>query len=177
MAPCPNIGRPISFESVAHTVLSVGINMKGGFASPILERIKMNIALNESDLGDSAEWGDYPDSCSTTKCCESGKNCMDFTAWPHPERDGIIWYLRSHRSEVEEQSLGDEGVENGGVGAREFAADNRFLRLERGTGSMNEGALDFGIRSMLVSVATSLSRGALPFKISFSLSGSSSKST
>ena len=102
---------------------------------------------------------------------------MDFTAWPKPERDGIIWYLRSHTSEVEEHSLGDEGVENGGVGAREFVADNRFLRLERGTGSMNEGVLDFGIRSVLMSVATSFSRGALPFKISFSLSGSSSKST
>jgi hypothetical protein len=78
--------------------------------------------------------------------------------------------------ELGKHSLGEGGAEGGGVGVREFVAEKRFLRLERGVGSITEGALDFDTRSVVVSV-TDLSRGILPFKISFSLSGSSSKST
>lgn len=63
------------------------------------------------------------------------------------------------------------------MGARELVAANRFLRLERETGSTTEGALDFNTRCGLLSVVVDFSRGVLPFKISLSLSGSSSKST
>ena len=61
MAPCPNVRRPISFK-FAHAVLGVSVDQKGGFAGSILERINMNITLDESDLEDDAERGNYPDS-------------------------------------------------------------------------------------------------------------------
>jgi len=81
--------------------------------------------------------------------------------------------------------LGEAGAENdGGVGAREFVADNKDLgaplfRLEAGTASAIEDGTDLGVLSLSepVSDGDGLSRGFLPLSMSFSLSGSSSKST
>lgn len=79
--------------------------------------------------------------------------------------------------------MGELGEEkDGGVGAREFVADNRDLgaaplRFEIGTGSIMEGVPDLGFLSELLSEMLCLSRGFLPFRMSFNLSGSSSKST
>ena len=77
-------------------------------------------------------------------------------------------------------------MENGGgVAARELVADKSdlgavFLRLDKEVDSVIDDAFDLGARSEPLSekVATDdLSRGFLPLSISFSLSGSSSKST
>ena len=71
-------------------------------------------------------------------------------------------------------------AKGGGLEVRELAAESN----DRGAGlgrlggtSIIEGALDFCALSRLLSGIEDLSRGALPFRISFNLSGSSSKST
>lgn len=68
------------------------------------------------------------------------------------------------------------------MGALELDVERRdlealFLRFEAGTDSTRGGATGLETLSGCASVMERLSLGVLPFSISFSLSGSSSKST
>lgn len=91
-----------------------------------------------------------------------------------------MWYNKVHGKELSlVMSCGELGVESeGGDGVREFVADKKdlgvwLLRLEGETG----GDTDLEPLSEGASITGRLSLGFLPCKMSFSLSGSSSKST
>ena len=121
-------------------------------------------------------------SCRTTKNSSLLSIWIHLTGLPALIGEATVWYSSVHRVwRMTFGSCGESGTENdGGEGAREFVADSSdrgawLLRLVCATGCNCTTCL--GPLSEWVSEMERLSLGFFPFRMSFSLSGSSSKST